>query len=96
MARSSKPAQMANPAHLAKFEKIILSGAEWHLAAPDWVVLQLGEGIAYVFDSKGSKELPLGGVIVCPPKSQMTLTASVLGRRCSAEWRSRVSSLTGS
>ncbi len=91
----SAPIQTANPAHLSKFERILLNGAEWHLAAQDWVVLQLCEGIAYAFDSKASKELPLGGVIVCPPKSQITLTASVLGRARFRGMAIRVGSLTG-
>ena len=77
------------------FEQIIPNGGEWNLTTPDWVVLQLSEGIAYAFDRKGSKELPLGGVIVCPPKSEITLTASVLGRAVFRGMAMRVSSLTG-
>ena len=86
---------MPNPAHLSKFEKIIPNGAEWHLAASDWVVFQLAEGIAYVFESKDTKELRLGGVIVCPPKSQITLTASVLERALFHGMAIRVGSLAG-
>ncbi|HUD47631.1 MAG TPA: ShlB/FhaC/HecB family hemolysin secretion/activation protein [Candidatus Baltobacteraceae bacterium] len=61
----------------------------------DWVVLQLSEGIAYAFERKGSKELPLGGVIVCPPKSEITITASVLGQAVFRGMAIRVNSLTG-
>jgi hemolysin activation/secretion protein/AraC-like DNA-binding protein len=86
---------MTGPVHLSKFERIILNGAEWRLAAQDWVVLQLCEGIAYAIDSKAGKELPLGGVIVCPPNSQVTLTASVLGRARFRGMAIRVGSLTG-
>ena len=95
MARLSEPTQMTGPVHLSKFERIILNGAEWRLAAQDWVVLQLCEGIAYAIDSKAGKELPLGGVIVCPPNSQVTLTASVLGRARFRGMAIRVGSLTG-
>ena len=95
MAKLSDPIQSANPSHLSKFERIILHGAEWHLAAQDWLVLQLCEGIAYAFDSKASKELPLGGVIVCPPNSRIVLTASVLGRAMFRGMAIRVGSLTG-
>jgi len=86
---------MANPAHLTRFERTLLNGAEWHLATSDWMVLQLSEGIAYAFDNKGNKELPLDGVIVCPPRSQMTLTASVLGRAMFRGMSIRVNSLMG-
>jgi hemolysin activation/secretion protein/AraC-like DNA-binding protein len=95
MAKLCKSTQMANPAHLARFERIIPNGAEWHLEALDWVVLQLSEGIAYAFDNKGGRELPLGGVIICPPKSQMTLTASVLGRAMFHGMAIRVNALMG-
>lgn len=86
---------MTVPAHLAKFEKIIPNGAEWTMAAQDWVVLQLSEGVAYVFDSKAGRELPQGGVIVCPPNSRVALTASVLGRAVFRGMAIRVGSLTG-
>jgi len=86
---------MSNPAPLSKFEKIISNGAEWTMAAQDWVVLQLAEGVAYAFDSKATRELPQGGVIVCPPQSQVALTASVLGRAVIRGMAIRVDSLTG-
>ncbi|MGD0815036.1 MAG: helix-turn-helix domain-containing protein [Verrucomicrobiota bacterium] len=86
---------MANSAHLAKFERVIPGGAECQLAASDWLVFQLCEGIAYAFDNKGSKELPLGGVILCPPGSQMTLRASVLGRAVCRGMSLRVNMLMG-
>ena len=86
---------MANPGTLARFERIILNGAEWHLTTLDWVVLQLSEGIAYAIDVKGSTDLPLGGVIICPPKSQITLTASVLGRALFRGMAIRINSLMG-
>jgi hemolysin activation/secretion protein/AraC-like DNA-binding protein len=95
MAKLSQSARMAVPAHLAKFEKIIPNGAEWIMAAQDWVVLQLSEGVAYVFDSKAGRELPQGGVIVCPPNSRVALTASVLGRAVFRGMAMRVGSLTG-
>ncbi len=95
MAKLSEPIQLSNPAHLSKFERIILNGADWHFTAQDWMVLQLCEGIAYVFDSKANKELPLGGVIVCPPNAQITLTASVLGRARFRGVGFRVAALTG-
>jgi hypothetical protein len=68
------------PVHLSKFEETILSGSEWHLETGDWMVLQLCEGIAYTLDPRDNRELPLGGVVVCPPNSELTLTASVMGR----------------
>ncbi len=90
-----QPIQSSNPLHLAKFEKTVLSGAEWQLVTQDWVVLQLSEGIAYTFGLKGSKELPRGGVILCPPKSEITMTASVLGRAIFRGMAIKVSSLIG-
>ena len=87
--------QMSNPVHMSKFERTVLSGAEWQLVTSDWVVLQLSEGIAYAFDPKASKELPRGGVMVIPPKSEITMTASVLGRAIFRGMAIRVSSLTG-
>jgi AraC-like DNA-binding protein len=80
---------------MAKFERVVPSGTEWRLATQDWVVLQLSEGIAYAFERNPGKELPGGGVIVCPPKSEITLTASVLGRAVFRGTTIRVGSLIG-
>jgi AraC-like DNA-binding protein len=63
-----------------KFETTVLSGAEWPLVTTDWVILQLCAGNAYAFANKISKEVPPAGVIVCPPKSNVTVMASVLGQ----------------
>ena len=63
--------------------------------AQDWLILQLNEGIAYAFERNGNQELPRGGVIVCPPNSEMTVTASVLGSATFRGMAIRVSSLTG-
>jgi hemolysin activation/secretion protein/AraC-like DNA-binding protein len=87
--------ELEQPTHLSKFEKTVMSGREWHVATSDWMVLQLNEGIAYVFGPKGTTEFPLGGVIVCPPKSQITLTASVLGQALFRGMPVCVNSLTG-
>jgi hemolysin activation/secretion protein/AraC-like DNA-binding protein len=95
MAKLIKPTPVANPVYLTRFEQIIPNGAEWYLAISDWVVLQLSEGIAYAFDSKGARELPLGGVMICPPKTEITLTASVLGRAMFRGMAIRVNSLMG-
>ncbi len=84
-----------SPIPLSRFERVVLGGVDWQVATPDWLVLQLSEGIAYAFDRKASKELPLGGVIVCPPKSRLLLTASVLGRAVFRGMAIRVNSLTG-
>jgi hemolysin activation/secretion protein len=80
---------------MSKFEKTVLSGTEWKLVGQDWLVLQLSEGIAYAFERNGTKELPRGGVIVCPPNSEMAVTASVLGNATFRGIAIRVSSLTG-
>ena len=95
MAKLCKASQTANSAHLTKFERIIPGGAECQLAASDWLVFQLCEGIAYAFENKGSTELPLGGVIICPPLSHMTLRASVLGRAVYCGMTLRVNMLMG-
>jgi hemolysin activation/secretion protein/AraC-like DNA-binding protein len=95
MSESSDPMQMSNPVHLSKFERAVQSGADWRLATPAWVVLRLSEGIAYAFDGKANKELPQGGVIVCPPKSPITMTASGLGQALFRGMALRVSSLAG-
>lgn len=78
MLSDSRP--ISQSGHFSKFERTVPSGAEWPLVTSDWTILQLSEGIAYAFDSKGNKELPRGGVILLPPKSEITITASVLGR----------------
>lgn len=87
--------KLSEPIHLSKFERTIMSGSEWRFMTADWMVLQLTEGVAYVFDRKGSKELPLGGLIVCPPKTEFTLTASVLGQAIFWGTAIRVGSLAG-
>src|SRR5260370_4937447 len=80
--------------HMSKFEKTLFSGAEWPIKAPLWVVLQLSRGIAYLHSGRTNKELPLGGLVVVPPNSSMTIVASVLAethlRGCSI----KVSSLS--
>jgi AraC-like DNA-binding protein len=81
--------------HLSRFETTVLSGAEWPLETTDWVILQLCEGSAYAFGSKVSKELPLAGVIVCPPKSSVTMMASVLGQAVFRGMAIQLSSLSG-
>jgi hemolysin activation/secretion protein/AraC-like DNA-binding protein len=95
MAKLIRPAPAAIPAPLTRFERIIPNGAEWTLAPSDWVVLQLWEGIAYAFDNKGNKELPLGGVMLCPPKAQLTVRASVLGRALFRGMTIRLNALMG-
>jgi AraC-like DNA-binding protein len=81
--------------HLSRFETTVLSGAEWPLVTTDWVILQLCEGNAYAFASKVSKELPPSGVIVCPPKSNVTVMASVLGQAVFRGMAIQLSSLSG-
>jgi hemolysin activation/secretion protein/AraC-like DNA-binding protein len=83
------------PVHLAKSEKIILSGADWNLASADWVILQLCEGVVYAINRHDHKEIPIGGVLICPPKSDLTMTASVLGRAVLRSTAIRASSLAG-
>jgi hemolysin activation/secretion protein/AraC-like DNA-binding protein len=94
MTELSDPLKMSIPGHLAKFERTVPSGAEWRLVTPDWLVLQLSEGIAYALDRKGNKEMPCGGLIVCPPKTEITITASVLRGAKFCGMAIRVSSLT--
>jgi hemolysin activation/secretion protein/AraC-like DNA-binding protein len=59
------------------------------------MILQLCEGIAYVFDRQGTRELQVGGVVLLPPESAAVLTASVLERARFRGATLRVSSLTG-
>ncbi|HEY3856416.1 MAG TPA: helix-turn-helix domain-containing protein [Verrucomicrobiae bacterium] len=80
---------------MLKFERTVVSGAEWQPETQDWLVLQLTEGIAYAFDRNGNKELPPEGVIVCPPNAGLTITASVLGRAVFLGVSIRISSLIG-
>jgi AraC-like DNA-binding protein len=81
--------------HLRKFETTVLSGAEWPLVTTDWVVLQLCEGSAYAFGNKISKLIPPSGVVVCPPKSTVTMMASVLGQAIFRGMAIQLSSLSG-
>jgi AraC-like DNA-binding protein len=81
--------------HLSKFEATVLSGAEWPLMTTDWVILQLCEGSAYAFGNKISKVLPASGVVVCPPKSNVTMMASVLGQAVFRGMAIQLSSLSG-
>ena len=72
-------APMNSPLYLSRFETTVLSGAEWPLGSSDWMILQLFEGNAYALIGGISRELPPGGIIVCPPKPKVTMLASVLG-----------------
>ncbi|HEV7924125.1 MAG TPA: ShlB/FhaC/HecB family hemolysin secretion/activation protein [Verrucomicrobiae bacterium] len=80
MARLAGLCRMEVSLHLARFERIILNGAERTLAASDWVVRALCEGMALGFSRKAWREFRVGGRIVCLPKSGMTLRADVPGR----------------
>ncbi len=92
LSRTTRPAK---PGHMLKFERTVLSGAEWRIETQGWLVLQLNEGIAYAFDPSGNKELPCDGVIVCPPNLELTITASVIGRAVFRGMTICVDSLTG-
>jgi AraC-like DNA-binding protein len=86
---------MKSTLQLSRFEITVLSGAEWPLVPSDWVVLQLCEGNAYAFGNKITKELQPSGVIVCPPKSNVTMMASVLGQAVFRGMAIQLSSLSG-
>jgi AraC-like DNA-binding protein len=86
---------MKSSLQLSKFEITVPSGAEWPLVTSDWVILQLYEGNAYAFGNKITKELPPCGVIVCPPKSSLTMMASVLGQAVFRGMAIQLSSLSG-
>ena len=79
----------------SRFEMTVLSGAEWPLVPEDWVIVQLCEGSAYVFGGKVSKEFPPSGVVVCPPKSNVTMMASVLGQAVFRGMAIQLSSFAG-
>ena len=81
--------------HLKKFETTVLSGAEWPLVTTDWLILQLCEGSAYAFGNKVSKLIPTSGVVVCPPKANVTMMASVLGQAVFRGMSIQLSSLSG-
>jgi len=81
--------------NLSWFEMTVLSGTEWPLVPADWVILQLCKGSAYAFGNKVSKELPAYGVVVCPPKSNVTMMASVLGPAAFRGMAIQLSSLSG-
>jgi AraC-like DNA-binding protein len=81
--------------NLSWFEMTVLSGAEWPLVTADWVIVQLCKGSAYAFGNKVSKELPPSGVVVCPPKSNVTMMASVLGPASLRGMAIQLSSLSG-
>ncbi len=92
---ASEKTLMIVPLHLSKFERTVLSGAEWPVVTPDWVILQLCEGSAYAFGGAVSKDFPPSGVLVCPPKSSVRLMASVLGQAVFRGLSIRLSSLSG-
>ena len=46
------PTEMPPFGHLCKFEKTVPAGGEWQLVTPNWLVLQLSEGIAYALEAK--------------------------------------------
>ena len=91
----SRTTRTTKPSHMLKFERTVFNGADWRIETQDWLVLQLTEGIAYAFDRNGNKELPWGGVFVCPPNFELTITASVLGRAVFRGMTLCVSSLVG-
>ena len=81
--------------HLSKFERTLFSGAEWAVQLPQWLLLQLDAGIAYLQAGQSNSELARGGLAVIPPNSPVMVRASVLAeakvRGCSV----KLSSLTG-
>jgi AraC-like DNA-binding protein len=81
--------------HLSKFEKTVFSGAEHQVQAQLWVVLQLSRGVAYVRSRQLNKEFPLGGLVVVPPNSPVSVLASQLGEANLRGLSIKVSSLSG-
>jgi hemolysin activation/secretion protein/AraC-like DNA-binding protein len=95
MATSLRASPADSPTHLTKFERIILNGGEWNLQPTDWLILQLVEGVAYSFENLATKELALGGILLCPPKSRLAIIASQLGRAVFRGTTIHVNSLMG-
>jgi hemolysin activation/secretion protein/AraC-like DNA-binding protein len=86
---------MSISSHLSKFERILPHGTQWKLVTSEWLVLHLREGAVYLLDSKGNREIPMGGITVYPPGSQLTLMASVLGQAVFCGIAIRIESLMG-
>lgn len=80
---------------MSRFERTLSGGDEWPLSTPNWVVLQISKGIAYVRASGASKEVPTGGLVLSPPRSAATLLASVIGPATVRGASLCLSSLTG-
>lgn len=80
---------------MSRFERTLLSGREWPVAAQQWVVLQLAAGIAYLRSGETTKELPSGAVVLSPPGSSTTILASTIGPATVRGLALRTSSLVG-
>jgi AraC-like DNA-binding protein len=81
--------------HLSKFERTVFGGAEHQVQAQLWVVIQLSRGVAYVRSRQLNMELSLGGLVVVPPNSLVTVLASQLGEANLRGLSIKVSSLSG-
>lgn len=69
---------MKQPGHLCGFENELKNGTEWRVSAEYWLIMQLHQGIAYARSANSSVELDLGGLIVIPPGSSVSILASRL------------------
>jgi AraC-like DNA-binding protein len=86
---------MKHFAHLSKFEETLFRGADWPIQTPHWLLVQLHSGIAYLHGGQTKNEFAIGGVVVIPPNSIVTILASVLAEANLRGCAFRVSSLAG-
>jgi AraC-like DNA-binding protein len=86
---------MSDMVHMKKFELTLFGGTEWGVKTPQWLVMQLSQGVAYLRSGTVSNDLTAGSLVVVPPNSGLTLLVSVLGEAVVRGVPIRVSSLSG-
>jgi len=80
---------------MTKFEKVINAGSELALEHPEWLLIQLAEGVAYVRRGDFNEELITGATIIIPPNSRVRVRASQLGNAVIRGLQLRIGAFSG-
>src|SRR5262249_22862966 len=85
----------SRPLHLCTFERILRPGTELLWRDDCWAVLRLKRGAVYLLCEGTPKELTSECVILCPPRSSVTILASRIEEAALAGTIGLVDALSG-
>ena len=65
--------------HLVLQQRVLNAAGEWTPPEHGWTVLRVAEGVGYLMQSGGAREMASGDVLVCSRHARLVLRASSLG-----------------